>query len=197
MAFLAIFSAPTLQYTPAAALIVNIVYNYGSCVHYFLSAQGACSFYELWNGQMLGKRDHVFCEVTTSWTQGFDANIANSKRQRIVRLDKVYCPVIFGNDGSYIANVQCSLPHSQFAMLGNAKFMHHSRRTLCRGFVSCGQQPPAEQVMRHNITYQRECTCQVTLKFDRQRCVIYCTRLRVCVYSSTLRFASHSSLCRI
>ena len=103
--------------------------------------------------------------VTTSRTQGFDANIANAKRQRIVRLDKVYCPLIFGNDGSYIANVQCSLPHSQFAMLGNAKFMHHSRRTLCRGFVSCGQQPPAEQVMRHNITCQRECTCQVTLKF--------------------------------
>ena len=103
--------------------------------------------------------------VTTSRTQGFDANIANAKRQRIVRLDKVYCPFIFGNDGSYIANVQCSLPHSQFAMLGNAKFMHHSRRTLCLGFVSCGQQPPAEQVMRHNITHQRECTCQVTLKF--------------------------------
>ena len=41
----------------------------------------------------------------------------------------------------------------------------HSRRTLGRGFVSCGFQPPAEQVIRHNITYQRECICQVTLKF--------------------------------
>ena len=54
---------------------------------------------------------------------------------------------------------------TQFAMLGLAKFMHLSRRTLCRGFVSCGQQPPAEQVMRHNITCQMECTCQVTCNF--------------------------------
>ena len=43
---------------------MNIVCNHCSCVHYFLSAQGACSFYELWNGQLLGMRwlDFFSCQ---------------------------------------------------------------------------------------------------------------------------------------
>ena len=44
----------------------------------------------------------------------------------------------------------------------NSDWQHiqNNHHTLSRGFVSCGKQPPAEQVMRHSVTFMKECICQ-------------------------------------
>ena len=113
--------------------------------HYLLSAQGACSLYELWNDQMLCKRDHVFANHHLQ-TRG-SMLTSQMRKDNIVRLDKMCCPCIFGNESNLLqmSNAHCHILNLQ--CLGTRSLCI----TLCRSFGSLGQKLPTEQVMRRNM----------------------------------------------
>ena len=64
----------------------------------FRSAQGARGFWKRWNGQRLAGASKAL-RVTASRIQGFDANVADLRRQRVVRLRKTRWPLLFDEAG--------------------------------------------------------------------------------------------------